>query len=100
MAEQAQIAELKAKMRDQRDHLLATIEALSEQQAERSTTGEGEWSAKQQMSHLCEMESAYRAWVLAFAGVAAVSVAGILALGQESRKATIGSTFIARRAGR
>lgn len=35
--------------------------------------------------------SAYRAWVLAFAGSAAVSVAGILALGQESRSATIGS---------
>ncbi|HEY8766877.1 MAG TPA: DinB family protein [Dehalococcoidia bacterium] len=26
-------------------------------------TGEGEWNAKQQMSHLCEMETAYRAWV-------------------------------------
>ena len=44
--------------------------------------------------------TAYRAWVLAFFGVAAVSVAGIVALGQESRSATIGSTFIARRAGR
>ena len=63
MAEQAQIAELKAKMRDERDHLLAIIGGLSEEQAEQSTTGEGEWSAKQQMSHLCEMESAYRAWV-------------------------------------
>jgi MFS family permease len=44
--------------------------------------------------------AAHRAWILAFAGVAAVSVAGIVALGQESRNATIGSTFIARRAGR
>jgi MFS family permease len=42
----------------------------------------------------------YRAWVLAFFGIAAVSVAGVVALGQESRNATIGSTFIARRAGK
>jgi len=63
MAEQAQIDELRTKMREQRGKLLALLEGLSEEEAERSTTGEGEWSAKQQMSHLCEMESAYRAWV-------------------------------------
>lgn len=63
MAEQAQIDELKAKMQEQRSQLLALLEAMPEETAERSTTGEGEWSAKQQMSHLCEMESAYRAWV-------------------------------------
>ena len=44
--------------------------------------------------------AAHRAWILAFGGVAAVSVAGIVALGQESRSATIGSTRIARRAGK
>jgi MFS family permease len=42
----------------------------------------------------------HRAWILAFFGVALVSVAGIVALGQESRNATIGSTRMARRAGR
>jgi uncharacterized damage-inducible protein DinB len=63
MAEQSQIDELRAKMREQRDLLLAVLAALTDEAAERSTTGEGEWSAKQQMSHLCEMESAYRAWV-------------------------------------
>jgi hypothetical protein len=63
MAEQAQIDELKAKMAEQRRQLLAILDAMPEETAERSTTGEGEWSAKQQMSHLCEMESAYRAWV-------------------------------------
>ena len=63
MATREQIAELKQKMAEERDRLLATLEALSEENAERSTTGEGEWSAKQQMSHLCEMETAYRAWV-------------------------------------
>jgi MFS family permease len=44
--------------------------------------------------------ASHRAWILAFGGVAVVSVAGIVALGQESRNATIGSTRIARRAGR
>ena len=63
MAEQTLIDELNEKMAQERDRLLASLEALSEEQAERSTTGEGEWSAKQQMSHLCEMDSAYRAWV-------------------------------------
>ncbi len=58
-----QVDELKMKMRVQRGELLAMLEGMSEDAAERSTTGEGEWSAKQQMSHLCEMESAYRAWV-------------------------------------
>ncbi len=63
MAEQAQIDELRTKMREQRESLLSALSSLSDENAERSTTGEGEWSAKQQMSHLCEMESAYRAWV-------------------------------------
>jgi hypothetical protein len=43
--------------------------------------------------------SSHRAWMLAFSGLALVSVAGIVALGQESRSATIGSTR-ARQAGR
>jgi uncharacterized damage-inducible protein DinB len=63
MATEEQITELSRKMAEQRDKLLAVLERLTEADAERSTTGEGEWSAKQQMSHLCEMETAYRAWV-------------------------------------
>jgi hypothetical protein len=63
MTDQAQIEDLRAKMRAQREELLAVLAAFSEADAERSTSGEGEWSAKQQASHLCEMESAYRAWV-------------------------------------
>jgi hypothetical protein len=63
MATPKEISELKQKMRDQRDQLLALLEPLSEAEAERPTTGEGEWTAKQQMSHLCEMETTYRAWV-------------------------------------
>jgi hypothetical protein len=63
MAEQAQIEELKQKMREERDRLLAVLERIPNEEAAKPTTGEGEWSAKQQMSHLCEMETAYRAWV-------------------------------------
>jgi hypothetical protein len=63
VAGEDQISQLKAKMREERARLLAALERLSEEEAERSTTDEGEWSAKQQMAHLCEMETAYRAWV-------------------------------------
>jgi uncharacterized damage-inducible protein DinB len=63
MAEQPQIDELKQKMAEERERLLAVLERLSDEEASKPTTGEGEWSAKQQMSHLCEMETAYRAWV-------------------------------------
>lgn len=45
-------------------------------------------------------ELSHRAWLLAFGGVALVSLAGVVSLRQESRSATIGSTRIARRAGR
>jgi len=65
MADQAQIDELKSKMSEQRGKLLALLDAMSEEDAALPTTGEGEWSAKQQMAHLCEMETAYRAWVAA-----------------------------------
>ncbi len=63
MATDEQIQELRQKMRAERGKLLELLEALDEGEAQRSTSGEGEWSAKQQMAHLCEMETAYRAWV-------------------------------------
>jgi len=63
MVEQAQIDELKRKMSEERDRLLAVLERLDDGEAAKPTSGEGEWSAKQQMAHLCEMETAYRAWV-------------------------------------
>ncbi len=62
MAEEAQIKELKDKMAQERGKLLSALELLSEEEAEKSQQP-GEWTAKQQMSHLCEMETAYRAWV-------------------------------------
>lgn len=63
MADQAQIDELTQKMAEERGRLLDVLERLDDTEAAKPTTGEGEWNAKQQMSHLCEMETAYRAWV-------------------------------------
>lgn len=62
MATREQIDELLEKMSEERRKLLAAFESLSEGELESSHT-EGEWNGKQQMAHLCEMESAYRAWV-------------------------------------
>jgi hypothetical protein len=62
MATQQQIDELTRKMADERGKLLTALESMDEA-ALQSSPVEGEWNSKQQMSHLCEMESAYRAWV-------------------------------------
>lgn len=62
MAEEAQIRELVEKMSAERERLLAALEALREEEAMKPPKP-GEWNAKQQMAHLCEMETAYRAWV-------------------------------------
>ena len=62
MADETQIAELSQKMISERETLLSALESLSEDEAGQSPM-DGEWTAKQQMSHLCEMETAYRAWV-------------------------------------
>lgn len=62
MANQQQIDELTQKMAEERGKLLAALESMDEA-ALGSSPVEGEWNSKQQMSHLCEMESAYRAWV-------------------------------------
>src|SRR3990172_7920802 len=62
MADAAGISELIDKMTAERARLLAALEALGEDAAA-AALKPGEWSAKQQMSHLCEMETAYRAWV-------------------------------------
>ena len=66
MADEAAVRELVQKMTEERDKLLAQIEALSEDEAERAPAdaeGEAQWSAKEQCAHLAEMETAYRAWV-------------------------------------
>jgi hypothetical protein len=66
MATQAQIDELLAKMAAERERLLSLVQSLSEEEAERTPVdgeGEAQWSAKQQLAHLAEMETAYRAWI-------------------------------------
>ena len=66
MASQHDINDLREKMAEERDKLLALIESLSETAAELAPVGaegEAQWSAKEQCAHLAEMESAYRAWV-------------------------------------
>lgn len=62
MADEAQVRELVEKMIAERGRLLEALEALSEEEAT-VPPKPGEWNAKQQMAHLCEMETAYRAWV-------------------------------------
>jgi len=62
MADEAQIRELVEKMTQERGKLLGVLESLSEEDAGTPPKA-GEWNARQQMSHLCEMEAAYRAWV-------------------------------------
>ncbi len=66
MVDEVAIRELVEKMTQERDVLLAQIEALSEADAEQAPAdaeGEAQWSAKEQCAHLAEMETAYRAWV-------------------------------------
>ena len=66
MVDEAAIRELVEKMTQERDRLLAQIEALSEADAEQAPAdaeGEAQWSAKEQCAHLAEMETGYRAWV-------------------------------------
>ena len=62
MTNDAQVQELLEKLTVERDRLLSVLEGLSEEEAGASPKPE-EWTAKQQMSHLCEMETMYRAWL-------------------------------------
>ena len=66
MADEQSVRELIEKMTEERQKLLAQIEALTEDEADfapADAEGEAQWSAKQQCAHLAEMETAYRAWV-------------------------------------
>ncbi len=66
MATQAQIDELISKMTSQRAELLAQARGLSDAEASlrpEGKTGEAEWSPKEQLAHLWEMERSYIAWV-------------------------------------
>ncbi len=62
MADEAAIRDLFEKMEYERGRLLSLLESLSEEAAA-TPAKPGEWTPKEQMAHLCEMEAAYRAWV-------------------------------------
>lgn len=66
MATEDQIRELLDKMAEERARFFEQVTALTEAQASRrpeGQTGEAEWSAKEQLAHLWEMERSYIAWV-------------------------------------
>lgn len=60
------VRELLDKMARERDALLAQAEAIPDADASRpvpGAEGEAQWSVKEQLAHLAEMETSYRAWV-------------------------------------
>jgi hypothetical protein len=68
MATREQVAELKAKMAEERTALIAAARALSPEDALRvpvDAEGEEQWTAVEQLAHLWEMERSYDAWVRA-----------------------------------
>ena len=67
MASPEQIAELFAKLEEERAALLAALAAVSEEEAAaRPPEGDGEagWSVKEQLTHLAGMDRTYRQWVI------------------------------------
>jgi len=66
MADERAVRDLIEKMTEERDKLLAEVDALGDEDAGRApvdSEGEAQWSVKEQCAHLAEMETAYRAWV-------------------------------------
>lgn len=66
MASADEIRALLDKMTSEREALLAEAEALSDEAASYAPpdgVGEAQWSPKEQLAHLAEMETSYRAWV-------------------------------------
>jgi uncharacterized damage-inducible protein DinB len=67
MATESDIQELLGKLDEERSSLLATLNGMSEEAAafRPPDQGHGEegWSVKEQLAHLAEMETTYRAWV-------------------------------------
>ncbi len=79
MATRAEIDELTQKMAEQRARLIAQVQALSDEEATRmpvDKTGEEQWTVKEQLAHLAEMELSYDSWVRAALAGDNPSVAG------------------------
>ena len=62
MVREARISDVLEKMSSNRERLLHLLASLTEEEAS-VPVRPGEWSVKQQMSHLSEIESTYRAWL-------------------------------------
>ena len=78
--EQSDVEELLAKMAKERSALLTAAESLSDTDADRvpqDADGEEQWTAKEQLAHLWEMEHAYIAWVRAAVAEDGVAVDGV-----------------------
>lgn len=66
MATAGEINELVAKMESERSALLRLVGGMDDAAAERrppEADGEAGWSVKEQLAHLAQMETTYRAWV-------------------------------------
>ncbi len=66
MATREQIDELLSKMAEQRAGLFAAVESLAGDdllRVPKDAEGEEQWTALEQLAHLCEMERSYDAWV-------------------------------------
>lgn len=67
MATEQDVQELLGKLDEEREALLATLDGMTDAAAEfrppDRTHGEEGWSVKEQLAHLVEMETTYRAWV-------------------------------------
>ncbi len=77
---QADVDALLSKMELERGRLIAAAEALSDDDANRvpvDAEGEEQWTAKEQLSHLWEMERGYIAWCRAGQAQSGVDAANI-----------------------
>ena len=81
MATREQVDELVTKMAQERAALIAAARALSRDDALRvpvDTEGEEQWTALEQLAHLCEMERSYDSWVRAALREDNPSISGVL----------------------
>ena len=77
---QQDVDDLLAKMALERGRLLSAAEALNEADADHvpvDAVGEEQWTAKEQLAHLWEMERSYIAWCRAGQAQSGVDAAGI-----------------------
>lgn len=66
MATREQVEELLSKMAEQREGLFTAVTSLSAEdllRVPKDAEGEEQWTALEQLAHLCEMERNYDAWV-------------------------------------